>query len=67
MRQGDEIIEIGGAKVADLSAQALRDALGPVAAPGLALQVQHEGATTEAMRLGEGPIYPLVREYGPID
>jgi membrane-associated protease RseP (regulator of RpoE activity) len=67
MRLGDEILSIDGAPVADMSAEALRGRLGTVAAKGLKLQVLHAGGTTEAVSLAEGPIYPLVREHGPID
>jgi hypothetical protein len=64
---GDEISSIDGAAVADLSAEALRGILGAVPAKGLKLQLLHSGGTTESVSLVEGPIYPLVREHGPID
>jgi hypothetical protein len=67
MRVGDELIEVGGAKVSELSADNLRAMFGPVPKQGLMLQVLHEGATTQAVHIAEGPVYPLTSEYGPID
>ena len=67
MRVGDEIIEVGGAKVSELSADNLRTSFGPVPRQGLMLQVLHEGETTQAVHIAEGPVYALTREYGPID
>jgi len=67
MRAGDELVEVGGAKVEDMSAESLRAAFGPIPAQGLALLIKHQEGTTQKARLAEGPIYALVSEHGPVD
>jgi len=64
MRVGDEIVAIAGKKVKTLTPFGIKSAFNAVPPEGIEVVVQHEGGTTESMRLAEGAVYPV---YGELE
>jgi membrane-associated protease RseP (regulator of RpoE activity) len=65
MRPGDRIVSIGERKVKGMTSSQVKSVLA-VPLAGVQIIVRHDGGTTEAMTLSEGPLYPLYQEYGSV-
>jgi hypothetical protein len=68
LEPGDDLLEIGGRKVASMTADEVKSAMNAIPFAGLPLLVKHakDGAVL-VLKLKEGPIYPLYDQFGSIE
>jgi hypothetical protein len=62
--KGDRIITIAGKDVSGMSADEVKGLMNTIPTSGLELAVQHSDGGTLRANVKEGPIYPLVADYG---
>lgn len=67
LRAGDRILALGGKQVAALTSDDVSGMLYSIPAGGLDIGVQHDDGSTLQVRLKEGPMYVLFKEYGDPD
>lgn len=67
MKKGDEILGIGGRKVAAMKPDEVRSLINSAPVTGLDLELRRADGTTTVVNVKEGPIYPTFGEFGQID
>jgi PDZ domain/C2 domain len=67
LEPGDDLLEIGGRKVATMSADEVKSAMNAIPFAGLPLLVKHKEGAVLTLTLKEGPIYPLYDQFGSIE
>ncbi len=65
--KGDQILSIGGKKVAGMKPDEVRSVLNSAPVSGLDLEVRRPDGTTVTLNVKEGPIYPSYGEFGKIE
>lgn len=67
LEPGDDLLEIGGRKVATMTADEVKSAMNAIPFAGLPLLVKHKEGAVLTLTLKEGPIYPLYDQFGSIE
>jgi hypothetical protein len=67
LEAGDDLLEIGGRKVATMTADEVKSAMNAIPFAGLPLLVKHKEGAVLTLTLKEGPIYPLYDQFGSIE
>jgi hypothetical protein len=67
MKKGDQILGIGGKKVAEMKPDDVRSLLNSAPVSGIDLELRRPDGTTVTVNVKEGPIYPTFGEFGQID
>jgi hypothetical protein len=64
---GDEVVEIRGKKVKEMSSDEVRSQFGAIPMDGLPVTLRHEDGSVLRVTLKEGPIYPPFSQFGVVD
>jgi membrane-associated protease RseP (regulator of RpoE activity) len=67
IQKGDQILGIGGKKVAGMTPDEVRSLLNSAPVSGLDLELRRGDGTTSTVNVKEGPIYPTYADFGKID
>jgi hypothetical protein len=67
LKGGDRIVQLAGKNVSALSSDDVSGLLNSIPAAGILVGVQHEDGSTLQVKLKEGPMYVLFKEYGEPD